>query len=458
MSNRLDELNLNLRKATHPTEIAKLMRLIREEESKNASNSVEKLRVFEAFAGIGTQSMSLKRVGIDFEVVGVAEIDPNAIISYAAIRNVDLTKEVSLSYEEMYKLLESKNVGYDFKAKKVKLPRNLKDITRLYLADKGIKNYGDILLINPHELPDFDLFTYSFPCQDLSISGKQRGMSEGTRSGQIYECEKIISVKKPKYTLLENVKNLVGKKFKPDFDKWIEWLESQGYSNYWQVLNAKDYGVPQNRERVFVVSILGEGAYEFPEPFPLEVKLKDILEDEVDEKYFLSTKLLEGFIAHTERHKQRGNGFNYKPKSVEGTASCLRSNASLNTSDNTIVTETSNEKVLEKQREFPELILAGKLSMKGHAQINRVYDSEGLSPALTTMQGGHRHPKIITEVEPKYRIRRLTPLECWRLMGIADEDFYKAKNSGISDSQLYKQAGNAIVVDVLEAIFRNLLK
>lgn len=491
---------------------------------------MSKLRVFEAFAGVGTQSMALKRLGVNYEVVGIAEIDKFAIQSYMAIHG-------------------------------------------------ETKNYGDISKIDPTELPDMDLFTYSFPCQDLSISGKQRGMGEGTRSGLLYECEKVITTKKPKYLLLENVKNLVGKKFKPDFDKWLEWLESQGYRNYWQVLNAKDYGVPQNRERVFVVSILGEDSYEFPskktdgqlifsfgvgnkdwagdgkqfsrnypqgnrvydsegvscsitanggglggksglykvydngysfpEGFPLEVKLKDILEDEVDEKYFLSTKLLEGFTAHKKRHQEKGTGFQYNPRDLDGHAACLRANTSLCPTDNTVVVETSNENVLDKQREFPELILAGKLSMKGHDQINRVYDSEGLSPALTTMQGGHRHPKIIDYVDGEvrvreatklgykvaeegdsinlehpnsktrrgrvgkqvaqtlttspqqatlinYRIRRLTPLECWRLMGIADEDFYKAKNSGISDSQLYKQAGNAIVVDVLVDIFGNL--
>lgn len=377
---------------------------------------MSKLKVFEAFSGVGTQSMALKRLGVDYEVVGIAEIDKFAIQSYMAIHG-------------------------------------------------ETKNYGDISKIDPTELPDMDLFTYSFPCQDLSISGKQRGMGEGTRSGLLYECEKVITTKKPKYLLLENVKNLVGKRFKPDFDKWLEWLESQGYSNYWQVLNAKDYGVPQNRERVFVVSILHEEGnyidifntdYNFPEPFPLEVKLKGILEDEVDEKYFLSTKLLEGFTAHKKRHQEKGTGFQYVPRDVNRHASCLRANAALAPTDNTVIVETSNEKVLEKQREFPELILAGKLSMKGHDQINRVYDSEGLSPALTTMQGGHRHPKIITEVAPEYRIRRLTPLECWRLMGIADEDFYKAKAAGTSDSQLYKQAGNAIVVDVLVGIFGNL--
>ncbi|MGY0013235.1 DNA cytosine methyltransferase [Bacillus anthracis] len=350
---------------------------------------MDKLRVFEAFSGVGTQSMALKRLGVNYEVVGIAEIDKFAIQSYMAIHG-------------------------------------------------KTKNYGDISKIDPTELPDMDLFTYSFPCQDLSISGKQRGMGEGTRSGLLYECEKVITTKKPKYLLLENVKNLVGKKFKPDFDKWLEWLESQGYRNYWQVLNAKDYGVPQNRERVFVVSILGEGIYDFPESFPLVVKLKDILEDEVDEKYYLNQE--------------------YTPRPYS---------------------------------QDSDLQMTGKLAIKGLDCIKRVYNPEGVSPALTTMQGGHRHPKIIAmrgrynsegKVEqqlepqkdnltnvittvtkdnlvaepPEYRIRRLTPLECWRLMGIADEYFYKAKNSGISDSQLYKQAGNAIVVDVLVGIFGNL--
>lgn len=445
---------------------------------------MSKIKMFEAFSGIGTTSMALKKLGVSHEVVGVAEIDINAIISYASIRDVDLNQEVALTYDEMYQLLEAKNIGYDFKAKKVKLPRSLKDMTRLYLADKGIKNFGDVSLINPHELPDFDLFTYSFPCQDLSISGKQKGMSEGTRSGQLYECEKIISIKNPKYTLLENVKNLVGKKFKPDFDRWLEWLESQGYKNYWKILNAKDYGVPQNRERVFVVSILGEDTYEFPDAFPLEVKLKDILEDEIDEKYFLSTKVLEGFAVHKKRHQDKGTGFQYNPRDINKHASCLRARTPDAPTDNTVIVETTNKSVLEKQREFPELILAGKLSMKGNDQIIDYVDGEvrvkeatklgykvaeeGDSinlehPNSTTCRGrvGKQVSQTLTTSPQQatlinYRIRRLTPLECWRLMGIADEDFYKVKNVGTSDSQLYKQAGNAIVVDVLVGIFGNL--
>lgn len=294
---------------------------------------MSKLRVFEGFSGIGTQSMALKRLGVDYEVVGIAEIDKFAIQSYMAIHG-------------------------------------------------ETKNYGDISKIDPTELPDMDLFTYSFPCQDLSISGKQRGMGEGTRSGLLYECEKVITTKKPKYLLLENVKNLVGKKFKPDFDKWLEWLDSQGYCNYWKLLNAKDYGVPQNRERVFVVSILGEDTYEFPEAKLLEKDVGDLLINAILEK--------SNIVAQRGRYNQEG-------------------------------------KVVQK------------------FEARR----DNLSNTLTTVQKDN----LVFDGE---KLRQLTPLECWRLMGIADEDFYKAKSVGISDSQLYKQAGNAIVVDVLVGIFGNL--
>ena len=167
------------------------------------------LRVFEAFAGYGSQSIALRNLGIEHEVVAISEIDKYAIKAYEAIHG----------------------------------PTN---------------NLGDICKINPNDIPDHDLFTYSFPCQDLSVAGKQAGLGKGTRSGLLYECEKVIEAKKPKYLLLENVKNLVGKKFKTEFDKWLEYLEDLGYTNYWKVLNAKDYGVPQNREGAFVVSILGK--------------------------------------------------------------------------------------------------------------------------------------------------------------------------------------------------------
>lgn len=169
---------------------------------------MEYLRVFEAFSGYGSQSMALRRLGIDFEVVGISEIDKYAIKAYMAVHG-------------------------------------------------DTPNYGDIQKIDWSSVPDFDFLTYSFPCTDISTAGQQKGLAEGsgTRSSLLWECRKAIEAKRPKYLLMENVKNLVSKKFTPYLKEWIRFLEEQGYSNYTKVLNAKDFGVPQNRERVFMVSI-----------------------------------------------------------------------------------------------------------------------------------------------------------------------------------------------------------
>ena len=305
------------------------------------------LRVFEAFAGYGSQSIALRNLGIEHEVVAISEIDKYAIKAYEAIHG----------------------------------PTN---------------NLGDICKINPSDIPDHDLFTYSFPCQDLSVAGKQAGLGKGTRSGLLYECEKVIEAKGPKYLLLENVKNLVGKKFKPQFDEWLEYLEGLGYTNYWKVLNAKDHGVPQNRERVFVVSILGDHeSYEFPKPIPLDKCITNILEDEVDEKYYINKP----FHLVNKGHQ-------------------------------------------------------AELDIKGMDCIKRVYGTDKVSPALTTMQGGLREPKILEGLD--CRIRKLTPRECFRLMGMRDDDIDKIQAAGISNTQQYKMAGNSIVINVLEAIFKNL--
>ena len=255
---------------------------------------MDKLKVFESFSGIGTQCMALKKLGLDFEIVGTSEIDKFAIISYASIHNQ--LDEVEIDYpskEEMIDYLKNKNIGLDFKTKKVKLPRNLKELKLLYKACILSKCYGDISLLNTDKLPDIDLFTYSFPCQDVSIAGLQKGLEQGqTRSGLLYECERIIEGKKPKYLLLENVKNLVSKKFKLDFDKWVEYLESLGYSNYYKVLNAKDYGIPQNRERVFLVSILNDDKkdFKFPVGQDLNLKLIDMLDTTIDEDLYINTE------------------------------------------------------------------------------------------------------------------------------------------------------------------------
>lgn len=231
------------------------------------------LRVFTAFSGYDSQCMALDRIGIPYTLVGWSEIDKNAIMAHNAV------------YPQY--------------------------------ADR---NYGDIQQIDWKQVPDFDLFTFSSPCQDFSSAGLQRGGQEGsgTRSSLLWECRKAIEAKKPKYLLLENVKNLVSKKFLPLFESWLKVLEGYGYTNHWQVLNAKDYGVPQNRERVFCVSILDDASiYNFPLPFPLEKRLKDVLEPEVDDKYVLSDKAIEGFLQHNLHHLKKGTGFLFKPKEVD---------------------------------------------------------------------------------------------------------------------------------------------
>ena len=356
------------------------------------------LKVFEAFAGYGSQRMALRNIEIEFEVVGISEIDGDVIQSYAAIHSDFLEKRehidnyVPESKEEMISYLEEINVPLNYKtfenkARKLRLPK-LKD---MYLANKLINNYGDIQRIDPATLPDFDLFTYSFPCQDISVAGYQCGLNEdsGTRSSLLWECCKIIETKRPKYLMMENVKNLVGKNHKDNFLKFLDYLESLGYTNNWAILNARDYGIPQNRERVFCISELkSKRDFVFPEPIELKFKLDDILEKNVDEKFYLNN----GQVTDKPINQE----FSY----------CLDSN---------YWKGTTLQSFLKKHR---RQLVTDKINESG-----------------------------------QYVPRRLTPKETWRLMGVNDEDIDKASQL-VSNTSLYKQSGNSIVVPVLEAIFR----
>ena len=503
------------------------------------------IKVIELFAGIGSQHSALKRLGIEFEVIGISEIDKYAIKSYEAIHG-------------------------------------------------KVHNYGDISKIERLDYADF--WTYSFPCQDLSVAGKQKGLGEGTRSGLLYEVERLLDVAKendelPKYLMLENVKNLVGKKFKGDFDRWIGKLNQLGYNTYWKVLNAKHYGVPQNRERVFAISIRKDidNGYQFPEPFESDIRLKDILEEEVDEKFYISNEKADKLL-NSNFHQERDR----------------------------LQTKDHCDTLLARDYKDPKVVRIGNIygESRGTGFAGNVWDKEHLCPTITTMQGGNREPMIIDDiyknrdpreykhnaptlrsersglkvkipqattkgyiecsvpgvfdmtypdsktrrgrvqdhgeivptltaasqdimyVEPcivasrgrnpdnpsdrttgtylqqrleinkngisntitsvqkdnyalepsglylnqserftrkplegisrtlkanqhdagvteKFRIRKLTPKECFRLMGFTDEEFHKAEAVN-SNSQLYKQAGNSIVVDVLYYLFKNL--
>lgn len=223
------------------------------------------LRVCTLFSGYDSQCMALDRLGIPYDLVAWCEIDKYAIQAHDALYP---------QYSE--------------------------------------RNLGDVSKVDWDAVPDFDFMTFSSPCQDFSQAGLQRGGQEGsgTRSSLLWECKKAIIAKRPKYLFFENVKALVSNKFIKTFQEWLRELESYGYTNYSAVLNAKDYGIPQNRERIFVISILEDHTpYQFPAQMQLELKLKDMLEENVEEKYYLSEKSIEGFIAHNENHESKGTGF-----------------------------------------------------------------------------------------------------------------------------------------------------
>lgn len=232
------------------------------------------IKVNELFAGIGAFRKALQRLDIPHEIVGISEIDKYAIKSYEAIYG-------------------------------------------------KTRNYGDISKVD--KLDYADLWTYGFPCQDISQAGHQAGIVKGeTRSGLLYEVQRLLSVSAesgelPKYLILENVKALVSKKFITQFEEWLSWLDDLGYNSYWQVINAKDCGIPQNRERVFVVSIRKDidKGFAFPLPQPLQCTMNDFLEENVEEKYFLSDAFLKDAEERSIRMAAIGNGFKFEPRERE---------------------------------------------------------------------------------------------------------------------------------------------
>ena len=381
------------------------------------------MRVLELFAGYGSQALALENLDIDF-TSDISEIDKYAI--------------------QAYEQLHGKT-----------------------------HNWGDITKIDETKLPYYDLITYSSPCQDFSVAGLGKGgdAGSGTRSSLLWECERIIRAVKPKYLLMENVKNLVGEKHKHNFIRWLHVLEMMGYQNYWKVLNAKDYDVPQNRDRVFVVSILGCQQYLFPNPIKLTKRLKDILESDVDEKYYLSNKLIQGFLRKNDSFSKKGinirndkdyascltarmhkmgiaDNYIQEPLAYDEQNEYIRKDGTVGTITTDGSTPKHNNRVIE-----PCVLQLGNIVETGNwdnPERGRIYSDEGVSPALSTMQGGGLEPKIFKN----YRIRKLTPRECWRLMGVRDEQFDKLHD--LSNTQLYKLAGNSIVVDVLMGIFKNL--
>lgn len=280
------------------------------------------IRILECFAGLGACSKALSNLGIEHEIVDAIEIDKYAVQSFNAVHGTNFEPQ---------------------------------DITKW---DKDI---------------EADLIMHGSPCQDFSVAGLNKGgdKGSGTRSSLMYETLRIVEKIKPKYVIWENVKNLLSKKHRHNFDAYLEAMEKLGYHSQYQVLNAKDFGVPQNRERVFTVSIRNDlnVDFKFPEPQELTVRLKDVLEPQVDEKYYLSdeqTKRLKMTTYNTGSEKVR-------VQNTDGEARTL----------------------CARDYKDPKCVrVAGNLNHYNYDKMNRVYDSDGLAPTVDTMEGGGRQPKV----------------------------------------------------------------
>lgn len=358
------------------------------------------IRLIELFGGIGSQAKALENLGVDFEHYRLVEFDKYPVASYNAIH------------------------GTNFEPT---------DITKIHGSDLGIVDTDSYTY----------LMTYSFPCQDLSLAGKQRGMTKGsgTRSGLLWEVERLLNETEnlPRLLLMENVPQVHAKKNLEDFEDWIRFLESKGYSNFYQDLNAKDYGVAQNRNRCFMVSILGNHCYTFPSSIKLNRVMKDYLDEEVDEKFYISSSKVE---------KIESSNFTQERTMIQDENGCCSTLLSRDYKDPKCVRVKQATK-----KGYIECVEGGVADLSypdSDTRRGRVQGGGNVCPTLTASNNG------ISRIESDLRVRKLTPKECWRLMGFDDEDFDRAEQVN-SNTQLYKQAGNSIVVDVLMAIFENLL-
>lgn len=398
---------------------------------------MSKLKLLELFSGIQAQERALRQLPIEYESIGVCDCDKDVLVSAAAMR-FNLEEEIKNfnfpSQDKMIEYLQNKNIGYSFEKNKHTITSRT-PITKLkqyYIANNLLKNLGDISKVD--RLPYADLVTYSSPCQSFSVAGKLAGAKkickvcgheweidfsnpnynykcphcdsvnlESTTSGLLQEVQRLLSVayennELPKYLLLENVKNLVGKKFRPQFDAWIRWLDSIGYNTYYQVLNSKHFGIPQNRERIFALSIrkdVDNGKFKFPEQIPLTTRLKDILEKTVDEKYYLSGDKVESILANFIARQNEASGINLKDQATtfDGLTDVAHT---LMARDYKGFGNQSMTGVIE-----PSIIKVGQLD-SSFDQSGRVYSAEGIAPTVMSnshgkTSGGYTSPKILVD-------------------------------------------------------------
>lgn len=319
------------------------------------------IRLIELFAGYGSQALALKYLGVPFEHYRISEWATKSIQAYKDIHAHSDTTDYSdgKSYDEIKRWLLGKiSLDYNTPATEAQIDRMSNATARaLYNAMQATRNVGSITQATANDLAiertDEFLYimTYSFPCQDLSAAGNGAGMSKGsgTRSGLLWEVERLLSEiacgggnALPQVLLMENVPQVIGGGAIADFVQWREFLERLGYKNYHKLMNAKDYGIPQNRNRCFMVSIRGDYYFTFPKPRELQYRLKDFLDRHVEEKYYLSDATIEMFAKHTAAQQAKGNGFKFEPTSGGGYAKTISTRAGGRTDDNFII-EQGNE-------------------------------------------------------------------------------------------------------------------
>ena len=572
------------------------------------------IRLIECFAGYGSQALALKYLGISFEHYRIAEWAVKSIQAYKDMHfpydNTDYS--CGLTFENVIDYLFERGISADYNK-----PMTREQIKRMgenkcrtvYNNIKATHNLVSVCNVKAKDLEITDtdrftyLLTYSFPCQDLSRTGWSKGMAKGsgTRSGLLWEIERILKEcdELPQVLLMENVPEVIGQKNKDSFGDWIAFLDSLGYKSKWEILNGTDFEIPQNRKRCFMVSVLGDYYYDFPQKLGCTLRLKDLLEKNVSKEYYLSDNILNYFIKHTKESEEKGNGFRFEPTDGDCIAKCVTTRAGGRMDDNFIDDKVHSvvklphgyfEGSIERNAETAPTIdpgvgnwhtligeetyygvglneseSFGKPPMKERSRTllankadcgqgvlisqceclgmlegdkwdnlldanRRVYSTEKASPTITTCGGGQREVKIlepisfdyrydegvrirndgfaptinsshtgtesasgqgfiaeplaldeqngyirkdgtvgtivtdgsspkhnnrVVEPMPNMRVRKLTPRECFRLMGVKDEDYARVAENQ-SKSSLYHLAGDSIVVNVLMAIFKEL--
>jgi DNA (cytosine-5)-methyltransferase 1 len=395
------------------------------------------LRLCELYGGIGSQHKALTNLGVEISEHYLVEVDINATISYAAIHcdlNSHLDDEVP-SDSDMIEYLRQFNFWSNEKPYDVaKLPKV--KLKTLYLAQQLSNNLGDVYQLD--DLPPVDLITWSTPCQDFSNAGLKKGF-DGAKGGLTFitlELFRKLS-HKPTFLLFENVPMIVSEVFRDGFNRMLIELDALGYENIVMKLNAKDYGIPQNRDRVFVLSIRKDyhANYSSPKPIELQLRLKDMLQDEVDERYYLSDIQ----VKQLQDAKFESMGIE-RVNNQDGVCNTITTMGGGNREPFIHIPEDNN-------KGYCEAYEGDGVYIDRPHQKRGVVQSGMIQTLSTTPQSD------VGVISNDLRIRKLTPLETWRLMGFDDEDFAKAEQHH-SNSALYKQAGNSIVVQVLEHILK----